>query len=276
MPSEEDPLLRELAAWARDRAEVEREQLDERWDRLAAGSLSPEEQAELRADAEGSASGAAALSAFQPLGPEAEARIVAQIRAQRTAERLNAAAAPVVASPPAARAGNVLPFRPRVAAWSGGLGLAAAAVLVAVLLLPGPLPTYVAELNGGDKTARSGTEAKGTRTFSPGARFELVLRPAEAVKGKVALRCLLIAAGGGPTRPFPACDKPQHSDDGSLRVIGTVGSQIEYLPGKWTLWAILARPGQLPKDPSVTDVVKPITGKGWIGIPQRIRFAAAT
>src|SRR6185436_20249296 len=117
MPPEEDPLLRELGTWARNLAAAEREQLDEKWDRLAAGSLSPEEEAELRAEAEGSAGGAAALAAFQPLGPAAESRIVAQIRAQRTAERPAAAAPrPVVASPPARsldRANNILPFRRR-------------------------------------------------------------------------------------------------------------------------------------------------------------------
>jgi hypothetical protein len=280
MPAEDDSLLRELGAWARDRARQENEQLDERWDRLAAGSLSPEEEAELRAEAEGSAGGTAALAAFQPLGAEAEARILAQIRAQRMAERPAVATPrPVVASPPAAPAKNVLPFRRRAVVWGGGLGLAAAAVLVAVLNLPGssaPLPSYVAELKG-NRSARgpSGTEAPGIPTFSPGARFELVLRPAEAVKGNVALRCLLVAAGGGPPRPFPACDDVKRSDDGSLLVTGTVGSGIAGPPGAWTLWAIVARPGDLPKDPPVTGVAEPIAGKGWIGIPQRIRFAAA-
>lgn len=286
MPGEDDSLLRELGAWARDRAAVEREQLDDRWDRLAAGALTPEEEAELRAEAEGSAEGAAALAAFQPLGPETEARIVAQIRAQRAAERpakpAIAAARPVVAAPsPNDRPNNVLPFRRRAAVWGASLGLAAAAVLVAVLSLPGrsaPLPAYVAELKVGDQNDRSGTsgtQPTGVPTFSPGARFELVLRPAETVKGDVAVTCLLVATGGGPPRPFPACDDAEHSNDGSLRVTGTVGSQIEGPPGDWTLWAILGRPGDLPKDPPVTSVAEPIAEKGWIGIPRRIRFAAA-
>jgi len=291
MPGEDDPLLRELAAWARDRAEVEREQLDDRWDRLAAGTLTAEEERQLRTEAEGSAEGAAALAAFQPLGAEAEARIVAQIRAQRAAERparpALVAPRPSVAAQPAAgsndrangRPNNVLPFRRRAALWASGLGLAAAAVLVAVFVLPGslgPLPPYTAELKGGDLAARGkGTEAKGIPTFSPGARFELVLRPAETVPGKVAVSCLLIAAGGGLPRPFPACDDAKHSEDGSLRVTGTVGSGIEGPPGDWTLWAIVGRPGGLPEDPPVTGVAEPIAGKGWIGIPQRIRFAAA-
>ncbi len=285
LPGEDDSLLRELGAWARDRAAVEREQLDDRWDRLAAGTLTSEEEAKLRAEAEGSAEGAEALAAFQPLGPEAESRIVAQIRAQRAAERpaqpAIAAPRPVVAAPsPSNRPNNVLPFRRRAAVWGGGLGLAAAAVLIAVLGLPrgsAPLPTYEVRLSGGDKNDRgsTGTEATAVPTFSPGARFELVLRPAEAVKGDVAVRCLLVANGGGPPRPFPACDHAEHSNDGSLLVTGTVGSQIEGPPGDWTLWAIVARPGDLPKDPPVANVAEPIAGKGWIGIPHRIRFAAA-
>lgn len=278
-PAQDDPLLRELGAWARDRAAAERERLDERWDRLAAGSLSPEDEAAVRAEAAGSAEGAAAFAAFQPLGAEAEARIVARISAQRTAERAAVAAASVAVAPPAPE-GKVLPFRRRVALWSGGLGLAAAAVLVAVLVLPGrsgPLPAYSAEVQGGDLSDRgtAGAEAPGIPTFSPGSRFELLLRPAEAVQGNIAVRCLLVAAGGGPPRPFPACDDAKRSGDGSLRVVGTVGSEVQVPAGDWTIWAIVARPGELPEDPPVTGAAEAIVGKGWIGIPTSIRFAAA-
>ncbi len=282
----DDPLLRELAAWARDRAATEREQLDGRWDRLAAGALTPEEEAALRAEAEGSPVGAAALVAFQPLGAVAEARIVARISAQREVDRptdrtaRSEPASSAVDRPPASRSGAVLPFRRRFAVWGGGLGLAAAAALVALLVLPGnsvPLPSYTAELLSGDRTDRSaaGTEPSSRRTFSNGARFELVLRPATAEVGEVALRCFLIPSEGGAPRAFPACDRAVTSGDGSLRVIGTVGTEIDFLPGDWTLWALIARPGELPADPPVSGAAAPIAGDRWLAIPVAIRFAAA-
>jgi hypothetical protein len=272
-------LLRELAAWARERAAAEHEQLDERWDRLAAGTLSREEEEILRAEAEGTAGGAAALAAFQPLGEAAEARIVAQIRAQRAGQRPTIVRS-VASSPPALQPGKILPFRNRMALWSGGIGLAAAAVLIAVLVLPGssgPLPVYTTELKSGDRTDRGiSTIETDSETFSRGAHFDLVLRPASKVEGKVAVRCLLVASlGGGSPRPFPACEDAKRSADGSLHVEGTVGSQVAYLPGKWTLWAIVARPDELPDLSPVTAIAEPTVGKGWIRIPQSIRFGPA-
>ncbi len=292
---EDDPLLAKLAGVARDRAREERERLDGRWDRLAAGKLPAEEEAALRAED----SFPEAFAAFEPLGAAAVARIVEKIRAQRAAEALVprapvpeasgvATTAPTAsiasAAPPSV--GKVLPFRRRVALWSGALGLAAAAALVAVLVVPGrsaPLPGYKAEIGGGERTARgnSGTEVPGLPTFSPGARFDLILRPARPVEGKVAVRCLLVAAGGGPPRPFPACDDAQLSADGSLRIAGTIeivggtAGGIELEPGDWTLWALLARPGELPDAPPVSGRAEPIAGKRWLGIPVAVRFAAA-
>ncbi len=282
---EEDPLLRELAAWARDRAAAEREQLDGRWDRLAAGALRPEEEEALRAESEGSPMGAAALAAFQPLGPETEARIVANLRAQRQLKRpddriaQSDPAATELDHPSSSRPGKILPFRRHLALWGGGLGLAAAAALVAVLVLPGrsaSLPSYTVALLSGDGSVRGGgPHPTSPPTFSTGSRFELVLRPATAVPGEVALRCFLISSAGGEQRAFPACDGAESSDDGSLRVVGTIGTEIELVPGDWTLWALIARPGELPADPLVSGTATPITADRWVAIPVAIRFAAA-
>ncbi len=282
---EDDPLVRELAAWARDRAAAEREQLDGRWDRLAAGTLRPEEEEALRAEAEGSPEGAAALAAFQPLGAEAEARIVAKIRAQRAAKPpIDHVARPEPAAtefdrPSSSRPGKVLPFRRRFVVWGGGLGLAAAAALVAVLVLPGslrPLPTYTVALRSGDGSVRGvGPNPTSPPTFSKGSRFELVLRPATAVAGEVALRCFLISSEGGARRAFPACNRAESSGGGSLRVVGTVGAEIELVPGDWTLWALVARPGELPADPPIPGSAAPVAGDRWLAIPVAIRFAAA-
>jgi RNA polymerase sigma factor (sigma-70 family) len=60
---------------------------DERWDRLAAGTLSAEEEEELRALADSSPEAREAYKAFKPLGADFQARVVSAINAQsRNAE----------------------------------------------------------------------------------------------------------------------------------------------------------------------------------------------
>src|SRR6185503_16244051 len=74
----EDVLLRQLGQVARERAAGE-PSLDERWDRLAAGTLGAEEEAELRRLAETSDEAGMAYDAFRPLGKAFEAQVVAAI-----------------------------------------------------------------------------------------------------------------------------------------------------------------------------------------------------
>src|SRR6188508_1015557 len=96
----EDELLHTLGNLAR---------YDERWDRLAAGTLTPEEDAELRALAATDDDAREAYDAFRPLGTEFLARIQESIATPAVAQ------APAVA-PPA----KVLPFRRRagkISAW---------------------------------------------------------------------------------------------------------------------------------------------------------------
>jgi RNA polymerase sigma-70 factor (ECF subfamily) len=80
-----DSILSELGALARREREAE-SPLDERWDRLAAGTLTAEEDAELRALAASSAEAREAYEAFRPLGAAFQARVVRAINAQRTTE----------------------------------------------------------------------------------------------------------------------------------------------------------------------------------------------
>ena len=79
--------MRDLGHLAREESEAEKRRLDERWDRLAAGTLSAEEEAELRALAAASPEAARAYEAFRPLGADFQARVVEAIRAQEVAER---------------------------------------------------------------------------------------------------------------------------------------------------------------------------------------------
>ena len=72
----EDRIVRELGHLAKEEREAERARLDERWDRLAAGTLTPEEGAELRALAESSPEARETYEAFRPLGAKFQARMV--------------------------------------------------------------------------------------------------------------------------------------------------------------------------------------------------------
>ena len=78
----EDRLLRDLGHLAKEEEGAEKSRLDERWDRLAAGTLTAEEEAELLALAETSPEAREAWEAFRPLGPEFQARVVEKIAAE--------------------------------------------------------------------------------------------------------------------------------------------------------------------------------------------------
>ena len=64
----EDPLLHELGRLAQEEKEAEDARRDERWDRLAAGTLGAEEDAALRTLAATSPAAREAYEAFRPLG----------------------------------------------------------------------------------------------------------------------------------------------------------------------------------------------------------------
>ena len=133
-----DDLLRELAEIHKEEEDEERSRLDERWDRLSAGELSPEEEAELRALAETSEEARLAYEAFRPLGPEFQARVVQKIQAQSQAEAEAAEAARKKQEP---RKLFYFPRPARFAAW-GTAAAAAAASLMIFLREPAPLPDY--------------------------------------------------------------------------------------------------------------------------------------
>lgn len=170
----EDRLLHDLGHLAREEQGAENARLDERWDRLSAGTLTPEEEAELRALAATSPEAGEAYEAFRPLGTEFQARVVQSIRDQG----LPTAAEPATVKPP----GKLLAWprhATRVAGW-GAATAAAAATLVVLLRPPAPLPGYTLdEITGGSRAMRG--EAKEVREFAPGDPFQVVLRPATEV-----------------------------------------------------------------------------------------------
>lgn len=225
----EDRLLRALGQLAREEERAEKARLDERWDRLAAGTLTADEEAELRALAESSPEAREAWKAFQPLGPEFQARVVEKISGER----------------------KVLPFRPavRIGGWIAAAA-AAAAIVVALLRPAAPLPDYTAKLTGGAQTFR-GSEpapASGQPVFVPGSQLTLVATPLEPVEGRKleTRRFLSPQTGTGDLTPWTP--EPQIGKSGSVRLRGTLGREIQIAPGAWTVWVVVGRKGRLPSE----------------------------
>ncbi|HXO29518.1 MAG TPA: hypothetical protein VOA80_19365, partial [Thermoanaerobaculia bacterium] len=185
----EDPLLRELGRLAKEENEAEEARRDERWDRLAAGTLGAEEEGALRALAATSPAVREAYEAFRPLGADFQARVVAAL-----ASELRRPAPEVEHREARSR---LLPFRP--AAWPFAAWLAAAAVAASGLLLVvrgpatmAPLPLYSAQLSGGIQTLRGASSpAAGPQLFAPGSRLSFVVRPEHAVAGELEARGFL-------------------------------------------------------------------------------------
>lgn len=223
----EDRLLRELGDLAREEERANRARLDERWDRLAAGTLTPEEEAELRALAETSPEAREAWEAFRPLGPEFQARMVEKIAAELPKER---------------RA-RLLPFRPAVRIGGWVTAAAAAAAVLVMLLRPGvPLPEYtIASVAGGFSEIRG----EQPRDFAPGDRIEVRLRPAqESRPGRLEGRLFLLR-----DRELRSLETGIETyPGGAVSLKGALGPDLDR--GTWTLWAVVGRPGDLP-DPGV-------------------------
>ncbi|MFP5285496.1 MAG: hypothetical protein ACLGI9_07145 [Thermoanaerobaculia bacterium] len=234
----EDRILRELGRLAREEREAEEARLDERWDRLAAGTLTAEEEAELRALAETSPEAREAYEAFRPLGAGFQARVV-----DAAAAELRDPAGP---QEPRSR---VLPFRrpaARLTGWLVAAGTVAAALLLFLRTPASPsLDTLyaVAELSGGARAFRGG-EAEPSKVFVPGSLLTLVLSPNPPVSGPVEARGFL-ARGRKivPLEPKPSFEVVQ---GGAVRLRGTLGKEIRLPPGEQRLWIVVGRPGKIP------------------------------
>lgn len=235
---------RELAEAARDELETDRAELDERWIRLSSGTLSEREEAELRALAETSPEARAAYEAFRPLGPDFKARTMKEIRKRIVPP------APVRATPRETRPWSLaLPWKtPRFAGWMAAAGAMAAALAVVLLRAPGgslpPLPEYEQALLGGVETMRGaqGGAPSGIRTFRKGSQLDLALTPLSAVQGEIAADCFFVRG-----RQLRSCKGSlRQVGQGSVQVVGTVGTEIPLDPGEWTLCAVVGWPRKLP------------------------------
>jgi hypothetical protein len=265
----DDRLLRELGDLAREQGEAERARWDERWDRLAAGTLTPEEEAELKALAEASPEAREAYEAFRPLGAGFQARVVEAINAERAGE----------APPP-----RVLPFRRAIRRAEVWLGSAAAVAASLFFLLRGPalppLPVYTAELAGGAQTYR-GREAapNGPQVFVPGSPLTLTVTPETAVQGGVEARAFLSPlAGKGDLQAWEPAPPLESTEQGAVRLQGTVGQEIRLSPGDWRVWIVVGRKGGIPSLERLRAELRAgrTRGAGWRAVSTDLRVARAS
>ena len=188
----EDRLSRELGDLARQEDEAERARFDERWDRLAAGTLTAEEEAELKTLAGSSPEAQEAYEAFRPLGADFQARMVSAA----AAELVNVQPSPPPEPPP-----RVLPFRraaARIEVWLGTAAAVAAGLFFFCLRTPAslpPLPGYeLASL-----VLPSEYRGPGSGTAAPGSPVRLTVTPADRRDGQGGgARLPLVCGSGSP------------------------------------------------------------------------------
>ena len=250
----EDRLLRDLGHLAREESEAEQRRLDERWDRLAAGTLSAEEEAELRALAEASPEARRAFEAFRPLGADFQARVVEAIRAQEQA----------------GKSAKLLPWRqhaPRIAAW--GTAAAAAAASLMMLLRPlAPLPGYaLAEISGGSRALRG--ETMEVQEFTPGDDFQVVLRPETQVARARSLTAQAFLLRGAELHDLTVRSHVEPS--GAVKLEGSLDGDLP--PGTWTLWAVVGRRGKLPDPETLRSLAarSTVQKRDWVAVRTTVR-----
>ena len=237
----DDSLLRELRRVAREDQELEKAELDGRWDAFAAGRLSTEEEEELRELAKESPEAAAAYEAFRPVGADFRARVVEAARFQLAGSRRSAAR-------PLARPTQRAADGPRRQRWWLPSGALAAAALLLVVFWPRelpPLPPYGLELAGDVKTLRS-SEAESPlerKVYVPGNRLRLVLMPSAAVDGPVTASAFVLAAGVPRRFDGPPAEV---SEAGAVLIEGEVGREIELPFGDSYLLVVVGRSDSMP------------------------------
>ena len=243
--TEEDRLLHDLGRLARGERENEQDSLDERWDRLAAGTLTAEEEAELTALAETSPEAREALEAFRPLGADFQARVVEAVAAERrsAAEREEGTREP-----------RPRPSVPRRSAgrsrwWWMVPAAAAAAALFLFVRGPStlsPMPTYMAdELTGGIKRLRGGEPGATTDlpVFEPGGHLTLVVRAQPPTAGRPVDARAFLASGA---KIDPWATKPEVAKDGNVRLEEKLPNDLE--PGAWRVWLVVGWQSKIPPE----------------------------
>jgi hypothetical protein len=254
-PEQYEALLGALRALERE--EAGDALAEARWERVAAGTATAEDLAEIEREEAGDAP---ARELLAPLGPAAEERYAKAIEAEVAAQR---AAAPVVGAPtisptaPAISAAEAIaapavsPRAPvialarrrgaRVAAACAALAMAAALALALRSGTPGQaLPAYELSLTGGEAFERGEPSPERLR-IARGSRVVLALRPSTPAAGPLEARAFVVQ--GGKATPLELSVRV--SPDGALRLSGSVGAEAPLVPGDAEIAAVVGRPGTL-------------------------------
>lgn len=231
------PLLEGLAEVAREQRAEEREDPE-----LAArlkGELSPEAAAALEARLD-----PLDAALFQPISADRKAELMRKARAQLEAAEPASAAAAGVEVGELARPANVVALSPR--RWPLFLAIAASAVIAvfgARQFMSSPealaLPKYALAISSGAQQARAEVAPSDEApVFAPNTTVQLILRPAEAVRGAVAFRAFLKRGDQLTLWSPPSAIDP----GGSIIIEGQASELLKVERGAWTIVVVLARP----------------------------------
>jgi len=247
-----DELLRRLGriAAADEALSAEEQELE----RYCAGELPDERVRSLEARAEHDPAFAQLLVAYRPLAPSLRARVAGQLVGQMAAPVPGAGAAPAAAPRPRRVS------RPwSRAVWASATGALAMAAGLALWIRNHPveapmareLPAYHAEITGGDREQRGpAAPPAGPIRLRPRSRLEVVLRPATALAGPVAVESFLAPEGSIPAAALEPVSLPVAiSPSGAVRVAGVVEELFGARRGRWRLLFLL-RAGEARPDPT--------------------------
>lgn len=254
--AEDEALLADLSALA---AGTYDDGLDPRWDDLALGDLSAEDEATLRALAAEDPTAADALEAFAPFDDSERADFAAVAMAALDAGGDVADAKPTASAEPAPTtpADNVVQFPLRRAVvWVGaGVALAAAALVFVWRPAPEALPAYGVTVRGGLAVTMAETP-EGPPKLGPDERLTLVLTPAVPLQAEVEVRAFVEVDG----EPRPWSPPIERSAEGAVRIDGTAASLGlgDFGVGQRRLHVIVGRSGSLPDAPPSER-----RGAGW-------------
>ncbi|HEX3551824.1 MAG TPA: hypothetical protein VIA62_01170 [Thermoanaerobaculia bacterium] len=244
--------MRELGNLARREDEAEKARLDDRWDRLAAGTLTAEEDAELKALAASSPEAHEIYEAFRPLGADFQARVVSAINKQvPSPEPLPLPPLPFPPDPPPPS----FLFRRVMRRAEVWVGLAAAAGVFFLVRTQAPLVRtqapelissgYAAAARSGGSVPSRGGETAQKRTYPLDSAFILDIYPRQPLEhpGKLKARAYLsTSAGREDLKSLGLENKFDSAGTGSVHLDKvTMGEDIKVKPGDWIFWTVVAR-----------------------------------
>lgn len=255
----DDELLDALTKVARENDPL----ADPRWERLAEGSLSEDDERDLVALAAQSDEAREMYEAFRPLDAAARERIAAKLLAgiekeqpppDEPAPRPSDEVPIEGAKPPQhvqSKGTATPPPRARAGLWSRVGFVAAGALAVAAMLAiragdgNRPVPAYSLDMTGGDKISRRAEDAKGgVPVLGPGSQLSLTLRPDKNVEGAIEVRAFLLQNGRARAWPVQA----EVAANGAVLVKGTRDTLFAGVPtGEWEMVLAVGRSSALPR-----------------------------